>query len=83
MSCTLQPFAWESREFLRKKLIGKEVSFTVEYKAPGTGREYGCIYLGKGELTWSVCPVFFLEFDISYFVNLIKKTKCKYSVKRI
>jgi staphylococcal nuclease domain-containing protein 1 len=42
-----EPYAWEAREFLRKKLIGKEVVFTVEYKVPGTGREYGCIYLGK------------------------------------
>ena len=47
---TLQPFAWEAREFLRKKLIGKEVLFSVEYKVPGTGREYGCIYLQKGKL---------------------------------
>ena len=46
--CILQPFAWEAREFLRKKLIGKEVLFSVEYKVPGTGREYGCIYLQKG-----------------------------------
>jgi len=44
----LQPYAWEAREFLRKKLIGKEVSFTVEYKAPGTGKEYGFLYIGKG-----------------------------------
>lgn len=44
-----EPFAWEAREFLRKKLIGKEVLFSVEYKVPGTGREYGCIYLQKGE----------------------------------
>jgi staphylococcal nuclease domain-containing protein 1 len=43
-----QPFAWEAREFLRKKLVGKEVSYTVEYKAPGTGREYGAVYLGRG-----------------------------------
>ncbi|KAK6171496.1 hypothetical protein SNE40_019673 [Patella caerulea] len=42
-----EPWAWEAREFLRKKVIGKEVAFTVEYKAPGTGREYGCVYLGK------------------------------------
>ncbi|XP_041351228.1 staphylococcal nuclease domain-containing protein 1-like [Gigantopelta aegis] len=42
-----EPFAWEARELLRKKLIGREVVFTVEYKAPGTGREYGCVYLGK------------------------------------
>jgi len=42
-----EPFAWEAREFLRKKLIGKEVVFTVEYKVPSTGREYGFLYLGK------------------------------------
>jgi len=42
-----EPFAWEAREYLRKKLIGKEVTFTVEYKVPGTGREYGVLYMGK------------------------------------
>lgn len=42
-----EPYAWESREFLRKKLIGKEVVFTVEYKPPGSTREYGFIYAGK------------------------------------
>ncbi|KAK7067440.1 nuclease domain-containing protein, partial [Halocaridina rubra] len=41
-----EPYAWESREFLRKKVIGKEVLFTVEAKT-ATGREYGIIYLGK------------------------------------
>jgi len=40
-----EPCAWECREFLRKKLIGKDVQFSVEYKVPGTGREYGCIYV--------------------------------------
>ncbi|XP_019633158.1 PREDICTED: staphylococcal nuclease domain-containing protein 1-like [Branchiostoma belcheri] len=42
-----EPFAWEAREFLRKMVVGKEVCFTVEYKVPGTGREYGCLYVGK------------------------------------
>ncbi|XP_076445232.1 staphylococcal nuclease domain-containing protein 1-like isoform X2 [Babylonia areolata] len=42
-----EPFAWEAREFLRKKLIGKEISFYLEYKVPGSGREYGAVYLGK------------------------------------
>ncbi|KAK8384015.1 hypothetical protein O3P69_016033 [Scylla paramamosain] len=41
-----EPYGWESREFLRKKVIGKEVLFTVETKT-STGREYGAIYLGK------------------------------------
>lgn len=44
-----QPWAFPAREFLRKKLIGKEVCFTIENKTP-QGREYGMIYLGKGEL---------------------------------
>ena len=43
-----EPFAWEAREFLRKKLIGKEVVFTVEHKVAASGREYGFLYLGKG-----------------------------------
>lgn len=43
-----QPWGFPAREFLRKKLIGKEVCFTVEYKTP-QGREYGMVYLGKGE----------------------------------
>ncbi|XP_031552715.1 staphylococcal nuclease domain-containing protein 1-like [Actinia tenebrosa] len=42
-----EPFAWEAREYLRTRLIGKEVLFAVEYQVPGTGREYGCIYLRK------------------------------------
>lgn len=42
-----QPWAFQAREFLRKKLIGKEVCFTVETKTT-SGREYGVVYLGKG-----------------------------------
>ncbi|PNF41236.1 hypothetical protein B7P43_G01504 [Cryptotermes secundus] len=41
-----EPYAWEAREYLRKKLVGEEVLFTLE-KPPNTSREYGCIYLGK------------------------------------
>ena len=43
----LQPFAWEAREYLRKKLIGKEITHTSEYVAPGTGKEFGIVFLGK------------------------------------
>lgn len=46
----LQPWAFQAREFLRKKLIGKEVCFTVEIKT-ALGREYGMVYLGKSEST--------------------------------
>lgn len=41
-----EPFAWEAREFLRKKLVGEEVQFTSE-KPPNAMREYGVVYLGK------------------------------------
>lgn len=44
-----EPYAWEAREFLRKKLIGEEVWFTAE-KPPNVNREYGTVYLGKGKL---------------------------------
>lgn len=45
---TDEPYAWETREFLRKKLIGKEVSFRVEYKLPfgSTQRECAIVFLG-------------------------------------
>jgi staphylococcal nuclease domain-containing protein 1 len=42
-----EPFAWESREFLRKLLIGKEIQFVVDHKTPA-GREYGVIWINKG-----------------------------------
>ncbi|ESN89999.1 hypothetical protein HELRODRAFT_186227 [Helobdella robusta] len=42
-----EPFAWEAREFLRKKLIGKEVCFVLDPKTVGNKKEYGVVYLGK------------------------------------
>ena len=43
-----EPYAWESKEFLRQKVIGKEVVFAVDPKSKGLNREYGQIYLGSG-----------------------------------
>lgn len=40
-----EPFAWDSREYLRKLCIGKEVAFRVDYTAQ-TGREFGSVFLG-------------------------------------
>ncbi|KAJ9060508.1 hypothetical protein DSO57_1030164 [Entomophthora muscae] len=37
-----QPFAFESREFLRRLLVGKEVGFTIHHSTP-SGREYGSV----------------------------------------
>ncbi|KAG2565965.1 hypothetical protein PVAP13_7NG154200 [Panicum virgatum] len=40
-----EPFAWDSREFLRKLCIGQDVKFKVEYIIPASGREFGRVYL--------------------------------------
>ncbi|XP_013099705.2 staphylococcal nuclease domain-containing protein 1 [Stomoxys calcitrans] len=40
-----EPWAWDSREFLRQKLIGKDVTFSFE-KPPNSNREYGFVWLG-------------------------------------
>jgi staphylococcal nuclease domain-containing protein 1 len=45
MSTSIQPFAYESRDYLRNLLIGKEVTFTVEYTVQASGREYGVVQL--------------------------------------
>ncbi|CAH2035335.1 unnamed protein product, partial [Iphiclides podalirius] len=42
-----EPFAWEAREFLRKKLVGKEVIFRAEKPPNSATREYGSVWAGK------------------------------------
>lgn len=42
-----EPYAWEAREFLRKKLVGKEVIFTAEKPPNSAIREYGHVWTGK------------------------------------
>jgi staphylococcal nuclease domain-containing protein 1 len=39
-----EPFAWASREFLRKKIIGKPVSYSIEFR-PASSSGYGAVYL--------------------------------------
>lgn len=43
--CTLfsQPFAFQSREFLRNLLIGKEVLYTVSYTTTTNSRDFGSV----------------------------------------
>uniref|UniRef100_A0A0D9W4H2 Ribonuclease n=1 Tax=Leersia perrieri TaxID=77586 RepID=A0A0D9W4H2_9ORYZ len=43
---TDEPFAWESREFVRRLLIGQEVTFQEEYTIP-SGRKFGTVYFGE------------------------------------
>ncbi|THD19388.1 Staphylococcal nuclease domain-containing protein 1 [Fasciola hepatica] len=40
------PFAWQAREFVRSKLIGREVCYTIETELP-SGRKYGSVFIGK------------------------------------
>ncbi|GMH33782.1 hypothetical protein BSKO_01616 [Bryopsis sp. KO-2023] len=50
-----EPFAWESREFLRKKCIGQSCVFRTDYKVEQLGnREFGSVFLGKENLALSV-----------------------------
>ena len=48
------PWAWESREFLRKKIIGEEVYFSCE-RPPSSTRDYGAVYLGSDPNTAVNC----------------------------
>ncbi|KAK4124915.1 hypothetical protein N657DRAFT_339207 [Parathielavia appendiculata] len=43
-----EPFAFQSREFLRSLTVGKPVKFSVSYTIPGSGREYGTALLQDG-----------------------------------
>ncbi|KAJ0536778.1 putative micrococcal nuclease [Helianthus annuus] len=40
------PFAWDSREFLRKLCIGKDVVFRTEYTIPNFSREFCSVFIG-------------------------------------
>ena len=45
-----EPFAWASREFLRKLIIGKVVRFNVEYKIASINRSFGSLTLVDGDV---------------------------------
>ncbi|CAL9094210.1 unnamed protein product [Musa textilis] len=49
-----EPFAWESREFLRKLGVGKDVTFKVDYTVPTIGREFGSVFLGDKNVAFLV-----------------------------
>jgi len=53
-----EPFAWASRDYLRRKAIGKTVVYTIEYKNPTNNKEYGVVSLssnnGEENLSTSV-----------------------------
>lgn len=43
-----EPWAFESRDALRKLVVGLNVQFSVLYTIPNTKREYGLVYLNDG-----------------------------------
>ncbi|KAH6604184.1 hypothetical protein Trco_007630 [Trichoderma cornu-damae] len=45
-----EPFAFQSREYLRSLVVGKPVQCTVLYTIPTTGREFGSAQLKDGTL---------------------------------
>ncbi|KAM0515699.1 hypothetical protein ACHAPE_005777 [Trichoderma viride] len=45
-----EPFAFQSREYLRNLVVGKPVQCTVLYTIPTTGREFGTAQLKDGSL---------------------------------
>ncbi|KAK6336177.1 hypothetical protein TWF696_001740 [Orbilia brochopaga] len=43
-----EPFAFESREFLRRNLVGREVNVSILYTVPTTNREHGTVQVPNG-----------------------------------
>ncbi|GLT39904.1 hypothetical protein SLA2020_140700 [Shorea laevis] len=49
-----EPFAWDSREYLRQLCIGQEVTFRVEYAVPSIGRDFGSVFLGDKNVAMEI-----------------------------
>ncbi|KAF0975316.1 hypothetical protein FDP41_005647 [Naegleria fowleri] len=56
-----EPFAFEAREFLRKKLVGKPIKFRVDYTVKETGLNYATIFLGDENINEAVVEAGFGE----------------------
>jgi len=47
---TEQAYAWEAREFLRKLIIGQQISYVIEATAPPpSNKAYGVVYMSNGD----------------------------------
>ncbi|KAK1358013.1 hypothetical protein POM88_051269 [Heracleum sosnowskyi] len=49
-----EPWAWQSREFLRNICIGKEVKFQVDYTLAQRGLDFGTVFLGDKNVAFYV-----------------------------
>ena len=48
--CLFKPFAFHSRDYLRRLTVGKVIQFTILYSIPtGVKRDYGTVFLQSGE----------------------------------
>ncbi|KAL9635577.1 MAG: hypothetical protein Q9164_003366 [Protoblastenia rupestris] len=46
-----EPYAFQSRDFIRRMTVGKVIQFTILYSIPtGAKRDYGRVYLQSGEI---------------------------------
>lgn len=43
-----EPWAFDSRDALRRMVVGKNIQFSVLYSIPNTKREYGVVFLNDG-----------------------------------
>lgn len=55
-----EPFGWEAREFLRKKIIGAQVQFTVQHTSD-SGRDYGVVKLNGVDLATEIVRAGYAE----------------------
>jgi staphylococcal nuclease domain-containing protein 1 len=46
-----EPYAFETREYLRKKLVGREICYTVDFQIPQSNRLMCTVYVGKDKET--------------------------------
>jgi staphylococcal nuclease domain-containing protein 1 len=46
-----EPYAFETREYLRKKLVGREICYTIDFQIPQSNRLMCTVYLGKDKET--------------------------------
>ena len=45
-----QPFAWPAREFVRTKIVGKQVTFEIEDHVASIGKTFGNIFVNGENL---------------------------------
>lgn len=65
-----EPFAWESREYLRRLLIGQDVRFRVEYTASPSGRKFGMVFFAEKNVACMVVAAGLAKVRTTAFFSL-------------